>query len=268
VTAGCEVEPLCAWQDAFAAALLADAPAVGAPAGLAALVRQPGFAVYRNTVLAGCIDALQANFPSVARLVGDEWFRAAAAAYARGALPTEPSLLVYGASFPDFLAAFVPARELPYLADVAAVDRLWTEAHVAADADALAPTALAALAPAAMASHGLVLHPATRWRWSDEWPIHALWQRQRDGLNAAPAAFDWTGEGVLLTRPVGAVQVEALGRGGLALLAACAAGASIEAAALAALDAEDGLDLAGLVRQLLQAGAFSGLQPLSRKEDR
>jgi hypothetical protein len=223
--------------------------------------------VYRNTVLAGCIDALQANFPSVARLVGDDWFRAAAAVYARGALPTEPSLLVYGAGFPAFLAGFDPARELPYLADVAAVDRLWTEAHVAADADALAPAAVAALTPAAMASHALVLHPATRWKWSDAWPIHTLWQRQRDGADAA-ATFDWTAEGVLVTRPVGAVQVEALGRGGAALLAGCAAGASVEAAVLAALDAEGGLDLAGLIRQMLQAGAFSGLQPLFRKDDR
>ena len=28
------------------------------------------FAVYRNTVLKGCIDALQANYPTVGQLVG------------------------------------------------------------------------------------------------------------------------------------------------------------------------------------------------------
>ena len=64
---------LSTFQDSFSAALLgqaADAP------WLSALESQPGFAVYRNTVLKGCIDALQANYPTVCQLVGDDWFRA------------------------------------------------------------------------------------------------------------------------------------------------------------------------------------------------
>jgi Putative DNA-binding domain len=54
------------YQDAFAQALLAEDPGSASPE-LARLVAQPGFAVYRNTVLKGCIDALHANFPAVAR---------------------------------------------------------------------------------------------------------------------------------------------------------------------------------------------------------
>ena len=49
---------LSTFQDGFSAALLG--PATDAP-WLSALESQPGFAVYRNTVLKGCIDALQAN---------------------------------------------------------------------------------------------------------------------------------------------------------------------------------------------------------------
>jgi len=71
----------------------------------------PAFAVYRNTVMKGCIDALQANYPAVARLVGEEWFRAAAAVYVREHLPRTPMLLEYGAGFADFLARFEPAAE-------------------------------------------------------------------------------------------------------------------------------------------------------------
>ncbi|MGJ4749098.1 DNA-binding domain-containing protein, partial [Leptospira sp. SA-E8] len=47
------------------------------------LSEQAGFAVYRNTVLKGCVDALEANFPTVTRLVGQDWLRAAALGYAR-----------------------------------------------------------------------------------------------------------------------------------------------------------------------------------------
>ena len=230
------------------------------------LRRQPGFAVYRNTVMKGCIDALQANFPTIERLVGEEWLRAAAGVFARGQLPSQPSLLLYGEAFPSFLAAFEPAREIPYLADVARVDRLWTEAHVAADAPVLDAATLAALPPSAMSSSALRLHPAARWAWSDDWPIHTLWSRNRPDDADPGASMEWTGEGVLVTRPLGPVRVEAFARGGVALLDACAAGASIEGAVQCALEAQPDVDFTALVQQLLQAGAFSGLQPIATKE--
>ena len=51
-------------------------------------VEPAGLAVYRNTVAKGCVDALAANFPTVASLVGDEWFRAAPALSAAEHPPT------------------------------------------------------------------------------------------------------------------------------------------------------------------------------------
>ncbi len=94
---------LAAFQDAFVAAL------TGAPdsaAGeVAALVGQPGFAVYRNTLAKGCVEALCANFPAVERLVGEEWFAAAATLYAREMPPRSGPLLEYGENFPAFCRA-------------------------------------------------------------------------------------------------------------------------------------------------------------------
>jgi hypothetical protein len=248
-----------AYIDAFATALLADEPLADAPPQIARLVAQPGFAVYRNTVLKGCIDALEANYPTVLRLVGQEWLRAAASVFARAHLPSEPSLLVYGAGFPDFLASFEPARAVLYLADVARVDRWWTEAHVAADDPLLDAAVLASLTADDMRSMALRLHAATRWGWCDEWPIHTLWQRNRDDSDAIDDDIEWRGEGVLLTRPFGAVQVVPLTRGGVALLDAAAAGASIEHSVLAALEADPNADFAALIGQLLQAGALSSI---------
>ena len=70
------------FQDGLASALLPPPGAsVPPPAWLDALLAQPGFAVYRNTVAKGCIDALQANYPSVHALVGADWLRAAAHAF-------------------------------------------------------------------------------------------------------------------------------------------------------------------------------------------
>jgi hypothetical protein len=71
---------------------------------------------------------------------------------------------------------------------------------------------------------------------------------------------------VLVTRPVGPVAVEALGRGGVALLDACAAGNSIDVAVGAALRAQADSDIAALVHQLLCAGAFRGVRPIATGE--
>ncbi len=196
-------------------------------------------------------------------MVGEQWLRAAAAVYARAHLPSEPSLLMYGAGFPDFLDTFEPAQAVPYLGAVARIDRAWTEAHAAADAPLLDPAALAALDASAMTVVGLVVHPAARWAWHADWPITTLWRRNRHPHDEDPATIGWTGEGALITRPVGPVQVEALSRGGVVLLDASGGGASVADAVAAALAADPGVDLAALVHQLLRAGALTWLRPLA-----
>jgi hypothetical protein len=244
------------FQDGFVQALLATPDDM--PPGLCTLTRQPGFAVYRNTVMKGCIDALQANFPAVLRLVGEEWFRAAAALHVRAQPPTDARLLQYGKCFPVFLRDFPPAAELPYLAGVAQLDRFWTEAHAAGDADALAPSVLAGVPPVQLGELVLVPHPAARWAWFGDQPIYTLWQRNRDD----PCTNDdedvtWCGEGALITRPGGKVHWISLDAAGCAFLDACHAGQTLAQAAGAALACDAHADLARLMASLLEAGAFS-----------
>jgi len=249
---------LARFQDDFARTLLATDDAV--PATMAALVAQPAFAVYRNTVLKGCIDALQANYPAVNRLVGDEWLRAAASLYARDQLPTQPMLLQYGASFAEFLERFEPAAELPYLPGVARLDRCWTEAHAAVDEPILNASTAAQLAAGNFFRARLQPHPAARWVWFADAPIYTIWARNR-GNKPMDTELEWRAEGALLTRPRDAVQWIALNQAGCALLDACAAGATVADATRSALDIDTNADLAGLLTTLLDAGAFSSRQP-------
>lgn len=244
------------FQARFARALLADDPAWDAPE-VAALARQPGLAVYRNTVMKGAIDALAANYPAVARLVGDEWFRAAAAVFARARPPREPMLVTYGEGFADFLAGFAPAADLPWLAGVARLDRFFTEAHVAPDAPALDPGALARLAHEALARTVLAPHPSARWGGFADAPVYTLWARSRAGDDDLSDVV-WRAEGALVVRPRAAVQWRALDAAGCAFLDACAAGAPLGEAARAALDADARADVAALMAGLLGAGAFDG----------
>jgi hypothetical protein len=268
---------------AAAARPAAERADVDAAALVAALAAQPGFAVYRNTVLKGAIDAIEANYPAVTRLVGGEWMRAAAAVYVREAPPAEPSLLHYGAGFPAWLSTFPPAADLRWLADVARLDRAWTEAHVAAAEPAVEAAAVAALAPAELARTVLRPHASARWHFAADAPIHTLWQRNRRSAAEVPdedvgADLEWRGEGALLTRPTDAVESIALDAAGIAFLDACAAGGTLADAAAAAIAAGTGadtdragirtgitpdVDLAQLMAALLTAGAFGRLHLLA-----
>ncbi len=242
------------FQDRFARALIDTAPPTHAD--IAALTAQPAFAVYRNTVMKGCIDALQANYPAINRLVGEEWFRAAATIYARETLPEQPMLLRYGADFADFLKRFEPAAELPYLPGVARLDRFWTEAHIGRDEPTLDSTAIANLASGNFFHARLQPHATARWAWFGDAPIYTIWSRNRSDAPVA-TELDWKAEGALLTRPRDAVQWVALDQAGCTFLDTCAAGGTMAAAAQAALETNADANLEKLMSTLLDAGAFS-----------
>jgi len=244
------------FQQAMAQALLAPE---GEEAGtLQHLTAQPGFAVYRNTVLKGCVDALEANFPTVARLVGSDWFRSAALAYVRANPPTDSRLLAYGdAGFADFVQAVPTAADLPYLAGVAHLDTLWRACHGAADALVLPPDALAGLAPEALAQCTLAPHPATRWAWFPAQPVAGIWSRQRSAAPNEEGDLVWAGDGLLLTRIDEGVDWQPLPRAGCHLLDVCALGLPLGEAAQHALSLEPEADLGAVLRQLLQAAAFT-----------
>lgn len=240
---------LAQFQAAFAEALFDRAATAG---GLAA---RPAFAVYRNTVMKGCIDALEANHPSVLRLVGSAWFRAAAALYVAVQPPRDGRLLHYGEGFAGFLADFERARELGYLPDVARLDHAWTQAHAAADAEPVDRGWLAALDPEALGHAHLAPHPAAHWHWFADAPVYTIWQRNRSGTGLdAPLA--WQGEGALLTRPGDTVLWCAASRAECAFLDACAEGLTLGDAAAAALAVAPDVDLAQLLAHLLRAGAL------------
>jgi hypothetical protein len=203
-----------------------------------------------------CIDALQANYSAVARIVGDEWFRAAAAVYVREAPPADPTLLRYGADFAEFLARFAPAFELPYLPGVARLDRFWAEAHAAPDETTLDPAFIAGLAPETLAHTVLHPHPAARWAWFADAPIYTIWSRNRSGGDPE-GDLVWRPEGALITRPHDAVVWSALDACGCAFLDACAAGRTLDLAARGALEAQPEADLAALMSILLECGTFS-----------
>ncbi|WP_431259156.1 HvfC/BufC family peptide modification chaperone [Roseateles chitinivorans] len=240
------------WRD-----LWVEPDASAAPVG-AATALQPGFAVYRNTVLKGCADALLSLYPSVHRLTGDEWMKAIALDAVRADPPSGGDLQHYGASFPAFLDEALADSEWPWLGDVARLDRLWNESHVAADASVLDVGTIARLDPERLAAAALIPHPAARWRWCAGWPAFSLWDAARSQA-ADPNPPHWQGQGALLTRPSGAVIALEIDAAGCALLDACAEGTPLGVALDAVQARFPSFDPGAALGRLLNQGAFAAV---------
>lgn len=240
------------FQTAFVNALYGGA----ASNELLALTQQVGFTVYRNTVLKGCVDALQANFPSVERLVGNPWFRAAATVHATQTPPSDARLIFYGEHFATFIEQFEPAQHLPYLANVARADRLWIEVHTAPADSSLNRLAMTNLAPELLGQQHLRPRTDVRWQWFAEQPIYSIWHCNRLALDL-PEPLDWQGEGLLLHRQAGQMQWQPLSEAECLFLDACASGQSLEVAANTVLAFDSTLDFTALLGRLLAAKVFA-----------
>ncbi len=251
------VAPLGDRQRAFAQAILD--PTRPVPPGLVGPDGAPSgkrFAVYRNGVVAGLVEALRLAYPAVLRLVGDAFFAAMARLYAARRPPSSPIMLDYGASFPLFIEGFEPAAELPYLADVARLERAWTEAYHAAEAAPLDAVALGALSSDELTGLGFSLHPSVRIVRS-RFPVVSIWRQNVADFPTAPIDLRRK-EDALVARPDADVWVRRLPSGAAMFIEALAAKATVAEAAAAALREEARFDLADALAGLLQAEALAG----------
>ena len=251
------LEPI-SFAAAFAPALLdpirAPPHIVTGPKGRTAAKR---FDVYRNNVTVSLIDALAAIYPAVQRITGPDFFRAMARFHVRESPPTSPLLFEYGRGFPDFIAHYEHAQTMPWLADVARLERAWLDAYHAHDAAPLRPAQLAAIAPERLADLVFVPHPATQIMRS-EFSVVTIFAANRDGapmgrIDASAA------EDALITRPEFDVIVRHLPPGG-AVFASCLMKARpLGEAAASALDASPDFDIAANIAGLIEAGAFTSI---------
>jgi Putative DNA-binding domain len=168
-------------QAVIAKALLYPAAAVPSgitdPEGRLALKR---FSVYRNNVASSLTRALEAAFPTVRKLVGDEFFSAMAGVYFRAHPPRSPMLMLYGGTLPRFLETFQPVAHLGYLPDIARLDQAMRESYHSADSSPLSEDQFQRLLGEDISALRLTLSPSLRLIRS-RWPIHAIWRANAEG---------------------------------------------------------------------------------------
>jgi hypothetical protein len=162
-------------EAAFAAALLD--PDAAVPPGIVDPLGRPSprrFSVYRNNVASSLTRALEAAFPTVRKLVGDEFFAAMAGVFLRAHPPTSRIMMLYGDDLPGWLEQFPPVAHLGYLPDVARLDQAMRESYHAADSDPLPEAGFQRLVAGDMAGLRLRLAPSLRLVRS-RWPVQSIW---------------------------------------------------------------------------------------------
>ena len=253
---------LAPFETCFANALLnADQPIPHGITAHSAAVPARRFAVYRNNVMVGLSKALKSRFPVVEKIVGEEFFAAMARVFVLEQPPCSPVLAAYGDEFAPFIAAFEPARELPYLADLARLEAARTRAYHAADATPIDASQLARLDPGAVGSIRFDLHPSFEIVRSPH-PIVTIWAMNSGEQELTPIE-NWRAEDALVARPYLDVEVRTLPPGGAAFLLALAARLPLAEAAEAALADDTNFDLTGNLAGLLGSGLVRRIVDLS-----
>lgn len=246
------------WHSNFAQALLHPEepipPGLQDPYGKPTLKR---FTIYRNNILAGLTEALKTDFPAVCRIVGEDFFSAMTRAYVLKHPPRSPVLLEYGETFATFIDSFGPAESLPYLGDVARIERGWLEAYHAPEAIPLHPSALVSVPSEQLQGIRFYLHPSVRLILS-QFPAFTIWSTNIEGSTPIPVDLDRGGENVLISRSSAEVEVRPLSDAGVRFIRSIAEGNTILEAAWNTFIFDRSFDLSAMLTGLIEAGIFVG----------
>ena len=186
--------------------------------------------IHRNNTFITLTEALEAIFPAVGRLVGEDFFAFAARRYILESPPRSGTLIEFGNGFPRFLESFAPANGLVYLADVARLEWLWHESFHALEAVPLDGERLAATPPDRLDRIRFVFHPSLRLL-SSRYPVLRIWQANV-GEAGSPDRIDLSesSDRVQIARPQADVEVRRLPDDAFEFLNALANGGTIGSA--------------------------------------
>jgi len=213
--------------------------------------------VYRNTFIATLTSALRISFPAVHRLVGEEFFGAAAQYFIEAEPPLSAYLNAYGGGFADFLAQFPSVASLPYLADVARLEWAVNGALHAEDSAPLDAEALVEIATVVPERVTFVPHPSVRLLRLD-YPARTIWRAVLAEDDAALGTISLASgpEWLLIERGANGVEVSSLDEDEWRFASALCAGESLAAA----IDASPNGDIPLFLARHIAAGRIVGFR--------
>lgn len=144
--------------------------------------------IYGDGYLTRLIEALEANFPILSKLLGEEDFGALGTAYVRAHDSSFFSIRYYGDRLAGFLATDPAYAGAAVLADLARWEWAMTEVFDGADAVPIGADALARVAPESWAGLRFDWHPAVH-RLALAWNAPQIWKAVSDNAEPPEVAF-------------------------------------------------------------------------------
>jgi hypothetical protein len=241
-------------QRAFGAAIASDEAGAIGP-----LVREDGIPagqrlqIYRNNHRLGALAALQATFPVIERLGGQDWFAQSVGGYLRTHPSPSGDLQDLGERYPRFLQAELADTAYDYFADVAALEWAYQCVSMAAERAPVDIDVLRTVAPDDYERLRFVLRPAVRLV-SSRYPVLAIWRANQPSADESQGALslDAGDSRVLLIRRRDHVELREIAEGTHALLGEFARGATLGPAASTACARVPDFDLEACLRELIR----------------
>jgi Putative DNA-binding domain len=137
-------------------------------------------AIYRNGYRVRLLDALDATYPILHAVLGDDDFVAAGEAFIASLPSVHRSIRWYGSELPQFLADSAPYSDQPIFAELAQLEWTLSEVFDSADVPSVTRADLAGVDPMAWSGLTLEFHPSLR-RLQFEWNTVAVWQDMSRG---------------------------------------------------------------------------------------
>lgn len=200
--------------------------------------------VYRHNMQSALVAALSTVYPVTLKLVGQEFFEAAAREYVKANPSHSGNIQDYGGAFSSFLNGHTPAASVPYLGDVAALEWRRVQTAIAPPHRKLDTEALAKV-PAEMQPELRFHHQPAARAFSSRFPILSIWEFCQAPEPQGDLDIDLPGECVLFSRPVLDVVMRRISAGEYRFLQGLCKGGSFGEACAAALEVEPGFDVAG-----------------------
>ena len=213
-------------------------------------------AIYANAYFYRLRDVLKEDFPATLAVIGATDFHNLITGYLIEYPPTEPSIAYAGQHLAAFLRQHPRSERVPWIADLAVLERKLIESFCAADIVPLDADAMRAIDPSAWPALRMTLHPASHLL-DVAWPVDQVlraiergepWQEPR---HAPSAILIWRREMQVFYRKIDAPE--------RAALAIARDGASFGAICEVIATMSNNADAASLINQLLTRWVADGV---------
>ncbi|MFZ2059498.1 MAG: DNA-binding domain-containing protein [Candidatus Binatus sp.] len=142
--------------------------------------------IYANMYFYRIRDALKEDFAATLAVLGDDNFHNLVTGYLLEYPPTEPSISDCGRYLADYLSDHPLREDVPFVADLAKLERAVVEVFAGPDDAALDPDSLRATPPEDWPAMKLTIHPAAQIL-ALEWRVSELLRAVEDGRPWKPA---------------------------------------------------------------------------------